>query len=138
MKVIDPGHSYLLRRLDVKRSGYFNRLYEKLRFVKRRGKKYPGNTTAHHGTTIQEVLRVLIHRARFLDQQEHWYGNQALITDWRLHLYQLEARAADRHGRTLQRRHLDRDNQGNPVGIEDDPTCELCGHIECGGSCRAD
>lgn len=133
MRIIDPGHSYLI---DVYDSINGPEPRQRIDFVKRMGAKYPGNETAHPGTITQELLRILIHRAKVLDQQENWSGNQSLINDWRLHLYQLEARAAYRHGRVLKRTRLDRDPSGNRIGIESDPTCSVCGHIECEGTCR--
>lgn len=72
---------------------------------------------------------MLIHRARYLDDQEHWEGNEMLIQAWQIDILRLERRAADRHGRILKRIHH--------LGIENDPTCSLCGHIECKGECRA-
>lgn len=134
MRVIDPGHTYRVTSFDVPRGAPDEQV---IRFVKRTGEKYPGNEWMQSGTITQELLRVLIHRTKVLDQQEHWPGNQGLINEWRLQLYRLEVRAAHRHGRTLKRRHLDRDNLGNPAGIELDPACWQCGHIECGGTCRA-
>jgi len=55
MKVIDPGHTYLLQRYDLKRCN--SPLFEKVQFVKRTGTKYPGNTKTQPGTIIQEALR---------------------------------------------------------------------------------
>lgn len=127
MRLIDPGHSYLLDVYDS-RNGPEPR--QRIDFVKRIGAKYPGNETAHAGTITQELLRVLIDRAKFLDKQEYWPLNQVLINEWRHHIYELEVRAASRHGRILQRITLE--------GIENDPTCSLCGHIECKEECRAD
>ena len=64
MKVIDPGHSYLLRSYD---GGGPSRLT----FVKRCDppEKYPGNWNAHPGTQIQEVLRALMERCQYINNQ---------------------------------------------------------------------
>jgi hypothetical protein len=96
MTVLDPGHTYLLRRYDLKRSD--TPLFQKVQFVKRMGEKYPGNKTSQPGTIVQEVLRMLIHRAGYLDKQEHWEGNEMLIQAWQIDLFRLERRAAERHG----------------------------------------
>src|SRR5258707_13345918 len=40
-----------------------------LQFVKREGEGYPGNIGHHEGTTMQEVLRVLIDRAKYINGQ---------------------------------------------------------------------
>ena len=125
MRVIDPGHSYLAEVYDSI-NGPEPR--QRIDFVKRMGKKYPGNETAHPGTLTQELLRIMIDRAKKLDSQEHWPGNQLLINEWRSHIYQLEVRAAYRHGRVFRRLSLEE--------IENDPTCQLCGHIGCEGTCR--
>lgn len=131
MKVIDPGHEYELDWLDgkppIERSGGVedgNRLI----FVKRSGNGYPGNVGYHPGTNIQEVLRALIERVKYLDGQIHDERNGAVLANLRGALYLLEDRAAERHGRrlTVQARN-----------IEHQPTCNLCGHIECDGRCHA-
>lgn len=61
MTVIDPGHEYLMDSLDGEQT---NRLV----FVKRQGVKYPGNVGAHPGTTMQEVLRALLERLKYVNQ----------------------------------------------------------------------
>jgi hypothetical protein len=91
MKVLDPGHSYLLDSLDGGGP-------EELTFVKRVGEKYPGNTTAYSGTTIQEVARVCIDRLKYVDNQIPDDRNYYAMTLLREVIYSLEERAYDRHG----------------------------------------
>lgn len=130
MKVIDPGHRYLLATLDS--YGY----PETLQFVKRIGFGYPGNAPpARAGTTIQEVLRVLIDRLHYVGAQAYALGDIESISDdgvaiahLRAALLILEERAARRHGRELK---LDARLQ-----IEQHPACERCGHIGCEGKHR--
>ena len=119
MKVIDPGHQYLLDTLDGKPG-----LKEFLRFVKRTGDIYPGNDRAYPGTNCQEVIRALIDRLKYIDSQIHDYRNQAAISQLRDVLWLLESRAADRHGLTIRNEDV--------VEIESLPTCPHCGHIVCG------
>lgn len=81
MKVLDPGHDYLLDSLD----GEYN---QSVIFVKRfRG---IGN---HPGTTNQELLRVLIDRVKFLDDEKPWALNEEIINHLRMALVLHEARA---------------------------------------------
>ena len=73
MKVLDPGHDYALNVLD----GLLGE-FERLTFVKRDNppEKYPGNNSAHPGTTIQEVCRVLIERLRYVNGQSEEIGQR--------------------------------------------------------------
>lgn len=126
MKVIDPGHMYELDNLDAGPANPTSRL----KFVKREGDKYPGNVGHYAGTNIQEVLRALIDRVKYLDGQEPCMENSEIIFYLRESIARLEERAAKRHGRTLAMR---------PCGlfpIEVMPTCPKCGHIECEGTCH--
>lgn len=97
-------------------------------FVKREGEGYPGNVGHHAGTTTQEVLRALIDRMKYVDNQIHHARNDQAIYNMRAAIYELEYRAAERHGRVW--------NRAGVVGIEDDPTCPKCHHIGCEGTCH--
>lgn len=117
MKVLDPGHRYLLTHLDG--SGE-----QELTFVKRIGEGYPGNTPpAHEGTTIQEVLRVLIDRLKYVDHQSPAYEDLDAIGCLRLALLHLENRAARVRGHSFE--------MYRPPAVELEPTCPVCGHIVC-------
>ncbi len=135
MKVIDPGHTYALDSLDG--APPFT-----LSFVKRVGDLYPGNAgEPHGGPTTQEVIRALIDRTKYVDQQalmlkypgwedDHRY-NDNVIEDLRQCLLNLESRAArtrgewDKLGAALR-------YEFKYVDIEAIPTCSTCGHIMCG------
>lgn len=123
MKVVDPGHKYALPCLDEP----FNREFL-LTFVKREGEKYPGNVGSYPGVNIQEILRAIIDRVKYLDKQVHDRRNENVITSLRHAIWYLEMRAADRHNRDL---HI-------PAGsyIEELPVCEKCLHIGCNGACH--
>lgn len=122
MKVLDPGHKYQLATLD----GDVN---VELTFVKRNNPAsyYPGNLDAYPGTTLQEVIRACLERARYVDRQSEIMGlsmpeNQRLIHHLRQSLVELENRAARVHGR--------------PQDITEDqaefgPFCPQCGHAGC-------
>jgi hypothetical protein len=122
MKVIDPGHIFELHTLDDETQGH-----DRLRFVKRDGPGYPGNVGHHGGTNMQDVIRALISRTRYLDAQIPDIRNAEAIAHFQTALYLFEERAARRHGRAF-------------LEYEDDIelmlTCGLCGHIGCGGTCR--
>lgn len=124
VKIIDPGHVYDLAALDGDEP-------QRLVFVKREGEGYPGNVGHHPGTNMQEVLRALIERVIYLDNQVPDIANAQALHDLRSALYAFEVRAARRHDRLdafLAR--------FNPRNIETYPTCSKCGHIGCDGSCH--
>jgi len=135
MRVIDPGHRYVLHELDSAQPDNLgpHSLTAELRFVKREGEGYPGNVGHYCGTTTQEVLRALIDRTQYVDGQIHDDRNDEVLYHLRSAIFYLEARAADRHGR------LEEFNAKIPIQlpvIETLPTCEKCNHIGCGGECR--
>lgn len=127
MKVRDPGHVYELTNLDDPDGEVPPVL---LYFVKREGEGYPGNVGHHAGTNMQEVMRALIDRLLYLDKQVPDYRNQQIIRVLRDSIWDLEKRAAERHGRDL--RFADIENEPD---IENEQVCSKCGHIGCGGSC---
>ena len=118
MKVIDPGHKYLLDSIDGGGPVV-------LTFVKRDSppEKYPGNVGHYPGTQTQEVLRALIERSLYLQRQQPCPETASLIELLRRGLWVLEARTRRVRGQPT----LD-----VPVlGIETMPTCGRCGHIRC-------
>ncbi len=117
MRVVDPGHEYILDSLD-------GDLPQRLVFVKREGRKYPGNVGHHPGTTMQEVLRALIERATYVNGQIECPETTLAISALQTALYLFESRAARRHGRSLEGVTLQDvfDGQGK---------CSACGHVGC-------
>lgn len=115
MRTLDPGHRYALANLDGDGEGM-------LTFVKREGTLYPGNVGSHAGTTMQEVLRALIDRCRYVDRQRPCAENALVVADLRSALRTLELRAARIHGIAVD---LPLD------GIELLGTCATCGHVVC-------
>ncbi len=135
MIVTDPGHVYELDWLDVE-PGLTAEAIEgagcrELRFVKRQGAKYHGNVGHHAGTNMQEVLRALLDRVKYVNAQQPDNRNGLVVRHLRGALFWLEERAAVRHGRTLDPAvwHVDRE-------IELDPACTACGHVGHEGGCR--
>lgn len=130
MEVVDPGHVYRLKILDGD-DGTYDSSHEILTFLKREGEGYPGNVGHHPGTTTQEVLRALIDRAKYVNNQIPDGSNDLVIAHLRDAIWHLEERAARRHGRQF-------DISRWGVEIEKLPTCEKCNHIGCHGECRAE
>jgi hypothetical protein len=123
MRVIDPGHIYELRHLDDPVGESFSML----KFVKREGDGYPGNVGHYSGTTTQEVLRALVDRAKYVDNQIHDNANDQVLWHLRMAIWHLEERAARRHGRKWNFK---------PEQIEDLSVCRKCNHIGCEGDCH--
>jgi hypothetical protein len=141
MKVKDPGHIFELDWLDVEPGYTAEDLHgygcRDLVFVKREGEGYPGNVGHYEGTNIQEVLRALISRVKYLDSQVHDTRNLDVLDFLRLALKRLEQRAAERHGRLLDIfSPMNSVRTLEDVWIEELPTCPKCGHIGCEGSCH--
>lgn len=123
MKVIDAGHEYLLDSYDGEQE---NRLV----FMKREGEGYPFNVGHHAGTNCQEVARMLINRVQYVHRQIPHEVNGRIISRLRSDLWDLERRAAMRHGR-LEAFDVWRNAYGCQPAIELEPTCRTCGHIQC-------
>ena len=118
MKIIDPGHQYLLDTWDGGEPIL-------LTFVKRDlpPEKFPGNIGHYPGTQSQEVLRALIDRAEYVQNQIPCRETEIFISCMRSGLQVLERRAR----RMRQQPELD-----IPLlGIEKLPACGACGHIRC-------
>jgi hypothetical protein len=124
MNELDPGHLYELRNLDVPDGGQSQQV---LAFVKREGPGYPGNKGHFAGTTMQEVLRAVVQRCKYVNKQI--YSEETEIAQKFLEkaIWHLERRAALRHGRVP------------PVSEEETlygKTCVKCGHVGCEGGCH--
>ena len=126
MKILDPGHDYLLDVYDGERE-------VRLTFVKRNNppEKFPGNVDAYPGTQMQDVLRVLIDRCKYVNQQtlitdgKFCYETDVTIALLRQAIWVLEARVKRVRGETP----LQSEEVVNR--IEDIPVCPYCGHIFC-------
>jgi hypothetical protein len=125
MKVIDPGHLYVLKSLDDEKHGYsYLTSGQTLRFVKRchPPEKFSGNVGSYPGTTVQEVLRALTNRVRYLQGQVWCVENVVILFALRFAIWLLEFRAARRH-RIFYRGSLDH--------AEFASLCPECGHVTC-------
>jgi hypothetical protein len=147
MNVVDPGHVYDLDWLDGQaltmtiEPEHTDRLVElelspsfvqnRLIFVKRDGPGYPGNVGHHPGTNMQEVLRALIDRVRYLDQQVLHPNNTLILAHLQLAIFYLEERAAERH-------HREPTFDVDTPEIEKLPVCAKCRHIGCNGQCHGE
>lgn len=122
MRVLDPGHEYLLGSLDGGEP-------VRLTFVKREGEGYPGNVGHHPGTTIQEVCRALIERLEYVNRQIPCEEDTEAVGHLRDVIWLLEGRAAHRHGRLWP-------GDVAKGDIEHYAVCPECGHIGCDQTCR--
>ena len=116
MEILDPGHHYRLDTFDGEGE-------TRLRFMKRYGPGYPGNTSENPGTNCQEVIRALIDRMIYVNNQIPDDRNVGVIRNLRECLWFLEERAAERHGIPL--------TWNATLPIEKWPTCAHCGHVAC-------
>lgn len=87
MKVLDPGHRFLLDNLESNTKTV-------LQFMKDPSLH---NGEGADGPTCQEVLRAIISRVQALDQEKHWAGNADIIFHGRMMIAGFEARALIRH-----------------------------------------
>jgi hypothetical protein len=127
MKILDAGHRYELFVLDNEKE---EPTRVELRFVKREGGGYPGNEGHYAGTNIQDVLRCLIDRCKYLNGQIQCLETEMAIIWMREAIWELEDRAARRHHRKRPTR------IGTNLQIEEMAFCSKCGHVGCGGECH--
>lgn len=116
MKIFDSGHCYKL-------STYDGDMEQWLFFMHRIGNDYPGNQgEPYSGTNCQEVIRVLIDRVKYLEEQKPCSENKIILAYLRGALLQFEIRAARRHKRLLPQMQRE---------IELVASCNVCGHLYC-------
>ena len=117
MYIIDPGHCYEMQAYDGE--GFSDSRF--ITFMKRLGPNYPGNSgVANAGTNCQEVLRILIDRCKYLNNQIPCEETTLVIAHLREALLLFEIRAARIKGHTYI-------HDGSP--IESKVPCKTCGHI---------
>jgi hypothetical protein len=116
MKVLDPGHKYLIEALDGGKD-------QVIEFVKRQGPNYPGNTDSHGGPITQDFLRAIIDRCVYMNNQGHCIETDIIISSLRTALMAFEVRAARCRGVSIELPSLQ--------AIDNEPTCPVCGHIQC-------
>ena len=122
MKVLEPGHIYWMEEYPYDAGDPPLGGAQPAIFFKKVGDGFPGNAPPPHtGTNCQELLRVLIDRIQYLDNQIPCEQNKKILANLRDSIYQLEWRAAIRHGTELE--------FDDPIELE--PTCKICGHIRC-------
>lgn len=121
MKVLDPGHRYMLDELD---GGHLPQAT--IQFVKREGEKFPGNVGTEPGVLLQEVFRACIDRCNYLYNQVPCWQTRFIIMMLRNCIATLENRTRERRNQ-----HLIPDIDGINYAVELEPTCHRCGHIRC-------
>lgn len=118
MIVKEAGHIYELSSLD-------NGDPQTLIFVKRDSPsyKYPGNKGNHGGTISQEVLRALIDRSEYVNNQQPCAETEAVTGLLKTALFLLESRNAKK-----------KDLDFNPATLDfvrQAAICDKCGHVGC-------
>lgn len=114
MIVQEPGHKYKLSSLD-------GQLDQTIFFVKR---SYEGLkvTGLNPGTTCQDVLRVLIDRVKFLENEKHHQVNKYIIVLLSISVWLFEFRASTNRGHDYF--------HGLDFSVNS-KVCEKCGHTDC-------
>ena len=111
MKILDKGHKYKLKNLKTKNN-------QTLCFYKD-GKINQSKTKK--GTSNQEVLRVLIDRVLFMENQKHHYLNKKILKHLRKALVLHEMRHLDRKVDKLvnvENIYLGEDGHFKTIGIQ--------------------
>lgn len=121
MKILDPGHCYSLAVLDRTNSDDSCLTFVK-RFDPTEPTKFPGNHNAYQGTTSQEVIRCLLDRARYVQNQKWCLENVVVILSLRIAIWFLEFRASRKHGKFYLK---------SLSYAEKQIMCETCGHTNC-------
>ena len=116
MKVVDPGHYYTVRNFDSK-----CKEEQVILFVKRMGSKYPGNNSAYSGTITQELLRVILNRLYYVNNQIWSPFTFCCIQLIKISIWLLECRAALKKGLFIP------SIKESIYGI----ICYKCGHVKC-------
>ncbi len=117
MKIIESGHTYLAE-------GVSNAPNQLIEFVMNRGEKYPGNTgDPHSGILCQELIRILIDRTSYLNNQGSCMETEHALAALRSALAWFEVRAARCRGDKIDLPHAD--------DLERQHICKVCGHNFC-------
>lgn len=116
-EIIEAGHKYRTSLLD---SGIET---TELIFVKRVGDKFPGNEgEPYPGLTLQKVMRILIDRIYYLDNQKPCLENKIINFLQKVCVWLLEFRAA-KHNNIFYFKSLDFSVKSK--------LCKICGHTVC-------
>lgn len=107
MKVLEPGHVYLLETVDAKQ----DTPPQVIRFIKR-SSSLVQHEKEHEGTNTQELIRVAIDRTKYLDRIQHCVENEDILWCLRRALMDYEARA--------YRRKVNKVNKGKGLHPEGD------------------
>lgn len=155
MKTLDPGHKYIVELYPAREEdGRLDSWPTTIPFRKRIGEGYPGNTgRPYNGTTTQELLRVIIARTVYVNNQDYHSANVITLLSSRHSIYELEHRAAQRRGPDYFKQWLaDMEEWGVQVRrrsrnswydvattgypVEELAPCSICGHVFCSGAFR--
>lgn len=99
MKVLTPGHKYLLNNFEDNSEGT---LKQSIQFIQKEGEPLK---TVEDGTTNEEVLAMMIDRMNFLNNKMPGRENAIAITHLETALLWLNKRTADRIQRGVEGTH---------------------------------
>lgn len=107
MKIVTPGHNYILENFENKHLGQELQFIEKEKITKEAGSDTVVDklVTINDGTTNEEVLTVLINRLGFLNTKFPCRENSIAITHIETALLWLNKRTADRVTRGVEGMH---------------------------------
>lgn len=128
MKMIEPGHRYKIQDYPCTNEEPDLLSLQEIQFVEKVGNKFPGNLKEENGTNCQEILRVLINRCIYLNNQKPSPKTIRIIEQLRNTLYLFEYHAAELKDKLdvfFQMKSI----RPNLVGIEEINPCKICGHI---------
>jgi hypothetical protein len=128
MRILDPGHQYVVANYPCDGGEpIIDELW--IGFVKKIGERFPGNEPPEsNGTNCQELLRVIINRCLYLNDQKPSPQTVRIIELARTQLYLFEYRAAELKGK-LQDFFIMSEIRSDLIGIENVKPCTVCGHI---------
>ena len=99
MKILDPGHHYVMDLIDQHGTAMPHGPRSYIQF----NKSQRIHENGRHGVTCQEVLRVLIDRVKYLQEQLPCEENKYIIANLRSAIYYFELRADRRKQQKVNR-----------------------------------
>jgi len=116
MKAIDPGHTYELTELG---GGT-----QKIQFIKRSGDAVQYDHE-HPGLQVQEVLRMLIDRTKYLNAILPCVETDEALQHLRMALFMYEVRAYRRKQEEVNRKQPSHDDTVRPKSWTDNPYADV-------------
>lgn len=127
MKIKEDGHIYELQPVGNGDAQY-------IKFIKRNSGAVT-HDSEHGGTNTQELIRVAIHRSKYLNNVLECRETSLAIKHLRTALYLFEKRAWRRKNQKVNKSNLEHTQTGEiPFGVQNieyRAFCRICGHVCC-------